>query len=337
MITADVPGWGWLAFGALVVVLLAIDLLAHRGHRGLSRRSAVIWSLIWIGAGLAFGGVVWRTLGANAAEEYFAAYLIEKSLSVDNLFVFLVIFSALAIPATSQRRGLWWGIFGALVFRAVFIVLGVRALEQWHWVVYVFGGILLVAAIQVVRKDPVAQRKSRTVEVLMRFLPVTNEQPGKRFFARREGKLVATPLLVAVIAIELTDIAFAVDSVPAALAVSRDPFVVYSSNVFAILGLRALYLVLAGLVARLRYLRFGLAGVLAFAAFKMIAGEWLALPPLLSVLIIAVTMGAAVAASLLRARRERRRSAARPGGGRTRPAQTAGAGAGEPLPPPAPT
>lgn len=289
-------------------VTLLVDLIVHRGGRETSRQAAAVWSGVWIAIGLGFGGLIGWVLGARAAEDYLAAYLIEKSLSVDNLFVFLVIFGTLRIPSEAQHKVLSYGIFGALVFRALFVFLGIAAIERWHWIVYIFAGLLLYAAWRAVRDNPAEHKESKAVQWLARHLPVSSHLDGERFFTRRNAKLVATPLLLAVAAVELTDIAFAIDSVPAALSVTRDRFLVYSSNAFAILGLRALYLVLARTIADLAYLHYGLAFVLAFAGLKMIFAPWVHVPGWLSVLIIGVAVTVAVLASLRRNRRLRERA-----------------------------
>ncbi|QSQ20758.1 TerC/Alx family metal homeostasis membrane protein [Pyxidicoccus parkwayensis] len=303
------PTWIWVVFWAVVLSLIAVDLTAHRGRHGESRRAAVLWSCVWVSAGLLFNLLVWRVLGAQAAQEYLAAYFIEKSLSLDNVFVFLVIFRGLGVPSRAQHNVLFLGIFGALVFRALFIFLGAAALERWQWVAYVFGTILLVTAWRVLREDPAQQQENRVVGWLAHRLPVTEKFHDKKFFVRLEsGRRVITPLLLALMGLELSDILFAVDSVPAAFSVTEDTFVLYSSNAFAILGLRALYLLLAGAVGQLRYLHYGLAGVLAFAGLKMVLGQWVHVPPLMSVGIIAALIGAAVWASLRARRREARTS-----------------------------
>ena len=298
-----IPLWGWIVFGVSVVVLLALDLFAHRGKHGGSRRSAYVWSCIWIAAGLLFAIFVWLAVGARQAHEYLAAYLIEKSLSLDNLFVFLIIFRNLAIPQEYQHNVLYWGIFGALVFRAVFIFLGIAAVERFEWVTYVFATILLLAAWQSFREDPAVKKTNKAVEWLSAHLPFTGEIQGTRFFVWENGRLLATPLLIALLGLEITDIVFAIDSVPAALSVSRNRFVVYSSNVFAILGLRALYSALALALTELRYLHYGLAGVLAFAAVKIIIEKWLPIHPLAAVGITAVLIGCTVWASMRGTRR----------------------------------
>ncbi len=293
----------WIAFGVVLTLLLAIDLFVHRSGRAVTRRAAVVWSAIWVGAGLSFSMFVWLRLGADAAEEYLAAYLVEKALSLDNLFVFLLIFGGLSIPKERQHKVLSWGILGALVFRALFIFLGVTVIERYHWVVYVFGAILLFAAYHALREDPAKSQESRILTWLSRHIPVTQELKGTRFLDRAAGQWRATPLLVALISIELSDITFAIDSVPAALAISQNRFVVYSSNAFAILGLRALYLVVEHALSTLPYLHYGLAAVLAFAGLKMLTSSWLHLPPLVSVGIIATCIAMPVAMGIVRRRR----------------------------------
>jgi tellurite resistance protein TerC len=306
-----VPAWAWCLLAGVMLVVVSIDLFAHRGDRLDSRRRALAWSVLWIALAVGFGVFVAARFGAPAAEQYFAAYLLEKSLSVDNLFLFLVVFTALGIPAAEQRRVLTWGIVGALVTRGVFIALGAAVLHRWHEITYVFGAILVVTALKMLREtDGAAQRLLPWLE---RHLPWTSERVGHHFVVRRAGRWVATPLLVALLAIELTDVVFALDSIPAAFAVSEEPFIVYSSNVFAVLGLRALYVVLVGAIADLRYLRYGLSAVLAFAGAKMLSAPWLAITPIVSVAVIAVMIGAAVLASLIATRRERRLRAALPG------------------------
>lgn len=289
----SIPRWGWITFGVVVVILFVVDLLAHRGERGKSRKSALVWSIIWVGAGLSFDGFVWVVFGWQAAQEYLAAYLIEKSLSLDNLFVFLIIFKSLNIPQERQHTTLYWGIVGAVVFRAIFIFAGVEAIERWGWISYVFGAILLYAAYHSYQEDPTEDQESRMVHWLSNHLPVTHQIHDNRFITRVNGHLVATPLMIALIGIELTDVMFAIDSVPAALAMTRNLFILYSSNIFAILGLRALYLLLAHTIAELKYLHYGLAIVLAFAGFKIMTEPWIHIPALLSVAFIVVVIAGA--------------------------------------------
>lgn len=289
--------WHWLTFACALVLLLSIDLYTHRNARHTSARAAAWWSVIWIAAGLAFSLVVSLVDGLSI-HEYLAAYAMEKSLSLDNMFVFLLIFSSLNIPDKHQHTALAWGIFGALVFRAAFIAVGLSALQHWDWVRYLFGAVLLVAAYQALRQDPTEDRESRLVQWLSRHLPISKDPETNDFFVKERGKRQATPLLVALVAIELSDIAFAVDSVPAALSVSQNEFIVYSSNAFAILGLRSLYLATHGLLNRVSYLHYGLAFVLAFASVKIIAGEALDIPPLVSVLVILAAIGTSAVWSL---------------------------------------
>ena len=299
-----VPAWAWGLLAGIMLLLISIDLFAHRGDRLDSRRRALVWSILWIAAAVAFGAFVAGTFGAAAAEQYFAAYLLEKSLSVDNLFLFVVVFAALGIPQAEQRRVLTWGIVGALVTRAVFIALGAAVLHRWHEVTYVFGAILVVTAWKMLRETDGASQ--RLLPWLERHLPWTRERAGHHFIVRRDGRWLATPLLVALLAIELTDVMFAIDSIPAAFAVSEEPFIVYSSNVFAVLGLRALYVVLVGAIAELRHLRYGLSAVLAFAGAKLLAAPWIVISPIVSVGVIALIIGAAVTTSIVASRRERR-------------------------------
>ncbi len=303
-----VPVWAWLLLAVVLIAALAIDLYAHRGDHVDSRRRALVWSGVWIALALAFNLLIAVKLGLDAGEQFLAAYLLEKSLSVDNLFVFLLVFSALRIPATEQRRVLTWGILGAIVCRGALIFVGAAAVQRWHSVLYVFGAILVFAAYKMLRSSE-EEEESRLLGWLERHVPWTRKLHGHRFLVRVDGRLLATPLMLALIAIELTDIVFAIDSVPAAFAVTEEPFLIYSANLFAILGLRALYVVLAGAIADLRYLRFGLAAVLAFAGGKLLAIQWVKLPPLVSVAVIAVMIGTAVAFSVRANRRDLRAAA----------------------------
>jgi tellurite resistance protein TerC len=260
--------------------MLLLDLLVlHRGAHEVSMREAGIWSGVWIGIGLGFGGLLWAWAGSVTAQAYLAGYLIEKSLSVDNLFLFAAIFSALAIPARSQHRVLMFGIIGALVMRAAFIAAGITLIEAIHPVIYVFGAVLIVAAFTMLRPaSHDARDRPRVLRLLQRILPVTDRLHGHRFIARRDGRLLATPLLLALVVIETADVIFAVDSIPAILAVTTDPFLVYTSNVFALLGMRALYFLLAGAAGRLRYLRPGLAVILGAVAVKLLLADVVEFP-----------------------------------------------------------
>lgn len=306
MTTNSVSWSSWMVLAGSLAGLLAIDLGFNRRHRAVSARAMLGWAAAWIGVGLAFGVYVGWRIGGNAAQEYYATYAMEEGLSLDNIFVFHLIFRSLDIPAGRRHTVLFWGILGAVVFRGLFIVLGASALERWQWLSYGFAAVLLYAAGHAWREDPARQERSRITDWLTRHLPVapTTGRESARFFVRQDGRRQATLLLVALVAIELSDVIFAIDSVPAALSVTRDRFIVYSSNVFAILGLRALYLWLAATIIRLRYLHYGLAGVLAFAALKMVVDEWLHIPPLVAIAVIVLLLGSAVGASLAAGRRK---------------------------------
>ena len=287
----NVPGWAWIVFACVFGVLLTVDLLAHRFGRRESRSRTLFWSLLLIGAGLGFGAFVWAITDARTAEEYFGVYVLEKSLSLDNLFVFLLVFTSLKIPERHQRTGLSWGIFGALTFRAILIFAGVRIVERWAWTEYVFAAFLFYAAWHAFREDPLAQKENRIIKWLSKRLPVSEKTDTSKFVVRESGVRKATPVLVAVVAIECSDFIFAVDSVTVALSLTRNEFLIYTANAFAILGLRALYMLLAKTIAGLRYLHYGLAAILAFAGLKMVLGEQVDVPPLVSVGIVAACMG----------------------------------------------
>ena len=267
----DVPLWAWFALGAIIVVMLAIDLLAHRGAHVIGFREAAKWSAVWVGLALAFGGVVFATLGTQAGVDYTTAWLLEKSLSVDNLFVFALIFGYFNVPREFQHRVLFFGVLGALVFRGVFLGAGVAIVERFTAVLFVFGAILIYSAIKMLKDDDesVDPGKSLAVRLLRKVIPVKDEYHGTKFFIKESGKRFGTPLLAVVVAIEAADLVFAVDSVPAVLAVTSEPFIVYSSNAFAILGLRALYFLLSGLLERFHLLSKALAFILAFIGVKL--------------------------------------------------------------------
>lgn len=294
------PLWAWAAFVAFVIAMLVLDLfvLRRRAHE-VSPREAGAWSALWIAIGLGFGGLLWACAGGETAQAYLAGYLIEKSLSVDNVFLFAAIFSAFAIPARYQHRVLMFGIVGALVMRAAFVAAGITLLEAIHPVIYVFGAVLLVAAVNMLRGGThTAPGQPRVLRLLRRLLPVTGQLHGQRFILRDGGRLVATPLLLALVVAETADVIFAVDSIPAVLAVTTDPFVVYTSNVFAVLGMRALYFLLAGATARLRYLRPGLAVILGAVAVKLLLADVWEFPtwsaPAFIVIVLTVVASASV-------------------------------------------
>lgn len=268
----DVPLWLWWAFAATVVIALAIDLLAHRGAHVIGFREAAWWSALWVGLAVVFGGVVFAVLGTTAGVEYTTAWLLEKSLSVDNLFVFALIFAYFKVPREYQHRVLFYGVMGALIFRGIFLTLGVAVVSQFTAVLFVFAAILLYSAYKLLKDadDSFDPSTSIALRVLRKIVPVREEYAGTKFFVKEAGKRVATPLLAVLVAIEAADLVFAVDSVPAVLAVSDDPFIVYTSNAFAILGLRALYFLLSGMLHRFHLLSKGLALILAFIGVKLI-------------------------------------------------------------------
>jgi tellurite resistance protein TerC len=268
----DVPLWLWGAFAVTVVVSLAVDLLAHRTAHVIGFREATAWSGLWIGLALAFGAVVFVVLGGTAGTEYTTAWLLEKSLSVDNLFVFALIFGYFKVPRAYQHRVLFFGVVGALVFRGVFLALGVAVVNRFTVVLFAFAAVLFYSTYKILKEedDSFDPGNSFAVRLLRKFVPVRDEYAGMKFFVKEAGKRIATPLLAVVAAIEAADLIFAVDSVPAVLAVSDDAFIVYTSNAFAILGLRALYFMLAGLLDRFHYLSKGLAVILAFIGVKLV-------------------------------------------------------------------
>ena len=303
----DVPGWAWAALVVGIAVLLFADLLiVHRKPHAISMKEASIESAVWITIGLAFTLVILSWQGGQAAGEYLAGYLIEKSLSIDNVFVWAVILNYFAVPAAYQYRVLVWGIFGALVVRAIFIFAGVALIDTFDWVLYVFGAFLIFTAFKIARHDnaEIHPEDNPVLKVFRRLVPSTSEYDGQKMFTRRSGKLLATPLFAVLVLIESTDIVFAVDSVPAILAISREPFIVFSSNAFAILGLRALYFVLAGMAGRFRYLNLGLGLVLGFVGLKMLITEWFHFPIWVSLGVIAVILTVAIVASLRAEKRD---------------------------------
>ncbi|WP_415947429.1 TerC family protein [Streptomyces sp. KLOTTS4A1] len=268
----DVPLWLWLVFAATVLVSLAVDLLAHREAHVIGFREAAAWSGVWVGLAIAFGALVFLVVGAKAGVEYTTAWLLEKSLSVDNLFVFALIFGYFRVPRAYQHRVLFLGVLGALVLRGVFLTAGVAVVSRFTAVLFVFAVILFYSTYKLLKEedDSFDPGRSLAVKLLRRIVPVQDDYAGAHFFAKEAGRRVATPLLAVVAAIEAADLVFAVDSVPAVLAVSSDAFIVYTSNAFAILGLRALYFMLAGLLDRFHYLGKGLALILAFIGVKLI-------------------------------------------------------------------
>ena len=292
----------WIAFNVFVLGMLALDLgVFHRKAHAVSLKEASAWSAVWIFLALLFNGAIYFTWGQDKALEFLTGYLIEKSLSVDNLFVFLMIFQYFATPAMFQHRILFWGIVGALLLRAVFIATGAALLENFHWMIYVFGGFLIITGLKMLREgdQKVEPEKNPVVKLFRRWIPLTPEYRGQRFFIRQQGKRQATLLMLVLVVVETTDVIFAVDSIPAIFAITQDPFIVYTSNVFAILGLRALYFMLAGVMEMFTYLKVGLSFVLCFVGAKMIVVDFYKVPIGVSLGVVAAILTLSVLASLV--------------------------------------
>jgi len=315
--------WVWVGFNLLVLTLLALDLgVFHREAHEVSLREAAIWSVVWIALAMTFNVALylfWDQIMPNsdlsasdAGLAFLTGYLIEKALSVDNIFVFVLIFSYFAVPAKYQHRVLFWGILGALVMRGSMIAAGAALIKQFHWIIWVFGVFLIFTGIRMAmsQEEQVEPEKNPVVRMFRRFMPISDRYDGQKFLTRQNGILMATPLLLVLVMVETTDLIFAVDSIPAIFAVTQDPFIVYTSNVFAILGLRALYFVLAGVVHLFHYLKLGLSVVLSFVGIKMLLPDLSAaligvswkIPTAVSLGVVATIIGVSIVASLIRAR-----------------------------------
>jgi tellurite resistance protein TerC len=297
----DVHWWHWVVLLGIIVSLLLVDLLVvHREAHEIDTKQAAMESAVWISFGVAFTGAIALWFGAQASGEYISGYLIEKSLSIDNVFVWALIMGYFLVPQKYQHRVLFWGIFGALVMRAIFIFAGLALIDQFSWVLFVFGGFLIYTAAKLTftDNDHVDPGKSRFLKMIHRFVPSTDGYDGQKLFTVKNGIRLATPLFAVLLLIEATDVVFAVDSVPAVLAVSDEPFIVFASNAFAILGLRALYFLLADINDRFMYLQQGLAIILAFVGVKMIVAEWYHIPTWLSLTVIALVLTASIGFSL---------------------------------------
>jgi tellurite resistance protein TerC len=293
----------WIGFGIFILLMLALDLgVFHRRAHVVALREALAWSAVWIVLALAFNVGVYFWRGPQTALEFLTGYLIEKSLSVDNIFVFLLLFQYFQVPAQYQHRVLFWGILGALVMRAVFILGGIALIHRFHWIIYGFGALLVVSGVRMAfQKDrEVHPERNPVLRLLRRWLPISATYEDGRFFVRQAGRWMATPLLVVLVAVETTDLVFAVDSIPAILAITLDPFIVYSSNVFAILGLRALYFALAGVMRLFHYLHYGLSAILVFVGIKMLVSDLVKIPVAVSLSVVAAILTGAVVLSLLR-------------------------------------
>ncbi|MCS7262654.1 MAG: TerC family protein [Aquificaceae bacterium] len=292
----------WLVFVAVVVVALFLDLFVfHRNPHKISLKEALLLSAFWIVLGLLFGGYVYYTRGYERGVEYMTGYLLEKSLSLDNIFVFILIFSYFRVPEEYRHKVLFWGVFGAIIFRAVFIFAGLELIKHFHWMVYIFGLILIVSAIKLLTTEEKEFHPEQTIayRIARRLFPIKPDHREGKFFIREDGKLYATPMFLALFFVESSDIMFAIDSVPAILAISKDPFVVYTSNIFAILGLRSLYFATAGILPLFHYLHYGLSFILGFIGVKMLLSDFYKIPVEVSLLLIGSAIFVSVVASVL--------------------------------------
>jgi tellurite resistance protein TerC len=293
----------WGLFLAFILGMLALDLgVFHRREHRVETREATIWTLVWIALSLAFNLWVYFRFGPQHGLEFFTGYVIEKALSVDNIFVFIVIFRYFAVKPEHQHRVLFWGILGALLLRGIFIAAGTALLARFDWIIFVFGAFLVYTGFKILRSQETEVHPDRNplLKLFRRFVPMTSDYRGKHFFVREGGRLLATPLLLVLVVVEATDVVFAVDSIPAIFGITHDPFIVFTSNIFAILGLRALYFLLAGLMHKFRYLSFGLGLVLVFIGVKMLIHDWFEIPIAVSLGVVAFLLGGSIALSLLR-------------------------------------
>lgn len=301
----DVSLWIWFFLLVGIIAMLLVDLFLHRDAHVIGVREAAWWSVLWVSIGLAVGAAIWWFYGSEFGMQYFAGYIIEKSLAVDNVFVWAVIFSYFAVPREYQHRVLFYGVVGALVFRAIFIAGGSWLISSFAWVLYIFGAFLIATGIKMLlqRNEHIDMSRSRTLKLFRKFIPTTDEYEGQKFLTRRNGVLMATPLLAVVVVVEVTDIIFAVDSIPAIFAVTQEPFLVFASNAFAILGLRAMYFLLADLMHRFIYLKIGLSLVLVWVGIKMIVSHaFVKIPTPISLGVVIAIIAISVVASLVATR-----------------------------------
>ena len=298
----EVDLWMWVAFTAIVLSILILDLgVFHRHAHVVSKKEAALWTVLWVSLAMLFNAAIYYFYGKERALEFLAGYLIEESLSVDNIFVFLLLFSYFSVPAIYQHRVLFWGILGVLVMRGFFIGVGAALLHNFHWIIYLFGAFLVFTGIKMLAKEEeeVHPENNPAIKLLRRFMPITEGYEGQNFVVIRDGKRFATPLLVVLVVVESTDLVFAIDSIPAIFAVTDDPFIVYTSNVFAVLGLRALYFLIAGIIDLFVYLRYGLGFVLSFVGVKMLLVDIYKIPIGISLGVIAGILAISMIASLL--------------------------------------
>lgn len=292
----------WIGFNVFVLLMLSLDLgLFNRKAHEVSIKEAMIWTGVWVTLAMCFNGLIYYWQGELKALEFFTGYVIEKALSVDNIFVFVLIFSYFKTPAIHQHKILFWGIIGALIMRAAFIFAGVALLEKFHWTIYVFGAILIYTGYKMLTQKEIIiePEKNPLIKLFRRVMPVTSDLHGGKFFVKQEGKRFATPLFLVLVLIETTDLIFAADSIPAILAITQDHFIVYTSNVFAILGLRSLYFALAGMMDKFRYLSKGLALILIFVGLKMLLVDFYKLPIQIALLVIVIILILSITASLM--------------------------------------
>jgi tellurite resistance protein TerC len=292
----------WILFNLMILAFLALDLgVFNRKSRVLGVRESIVWNVIWTAAGLAFALVVARLYGRTSAIEYVTGYVLERALSIDNIFVFVVVFGYFSIPREHQHRILYWGILGALLMRGALILAGAAAVARFHWLLYVFGAFLVYTGFHLLFKKEEAPEpeKNPAVRLAAKIFPVTHELHGERFFVRMQGVLHATPLFLVLLVVETTDLLFAFDSIPAVFGVTRDPFIIYTSNVFAILGLRAMYFLLAAILPSFRFLNYGLCAVLVFIGLRMLAEPWIEIPVTWALGLVCVLLGGSMLASLI--------------------------------------
>jgi tellurite resistance protein TerC len=295
--------WLWVGFNAFILIMLALDLgVFHRKAHVVTIKESLTWTCVWVAMALLFNAGILHYMGSEKALEFFTGYVIEKSLSVDNVFVIALLFSYFAVPTLYQHKVLFWGILGALVMRAAMIALGAKLITEFAWIIYIFGAFLILTGIKMIVKseEEIHPERNPVVRLFKRFMPVTSEYRGDKFFIREKGILMATPLFVVLLLVEFTDLIFAVDSIPAIFAVTKDPFIVYTSNVFAILGLRSLYFALSGVLDKFHYLKVGLGVVLSFVGVKMLLAHspW-KIDTLVSLGVIVIVLVASVVASLM--------------------------------------
>lgn len=298
----NVPLWLWFAVLGLILVMLAIDLFAHRKASVISMKEAAWWSALWVSLGIAFGGYVWLEYGSEFGQQYFSGFVIEKSLAVDNVFVWAIIFAAFSVPREYQHRVLFLGVLGALVFRGIFIALGYSLINSFGWILYLFATFLIWTGVQMMikRNEHVDPTKSRFLKLFKKYIPTAPKYYGQKLIIRLNGAVVATPLLIVLALIEFTDIIFAVDSIPAIFAVTDEPFLVFTANAFAILGLRAMYFLLADLIHRFVYLKIGLSVILIWVGIKMALHDVYKVPTTISLAIIILVIAVSVIASLIK-------------------------------------